>query len=76
VQQVNDRAFYKRGNQWIDSRLVNQAGAIGKPDRVVEIGSPEFTRLVDQLYQSNRQGCIALKGQILLQVAGQSVLVR
>ena len=76
VQQVNDRAFYKRGSQWIDSRLVDKADAVTKPDRVVEIGSSEFTRLVDQLSQENRQGCIALRGQILLQVGGQSVLVR
>jgi hypothetical protein len=76
VQQVNDRAFYKRGNTWVDSRLVGQQRAAIKPDRVVAIGSEEFRQLVDKLAASNRQGCVALKGEILLEVDGQKVLVR
>ena len=75
-QQVNDRAFYKRGNTWVDSRLVGQQRAAIKPDRVVAIGSEEFRQLVDKLAASNRQGCVALKGEILLEVDGQKVLVR
>ena len=76
VQQVNDRAFFKRGDTWVDSRLVGQQRAAIKPDRVVAIGSEEFRQLVDKLAASNRQGCVALKGEILLEVDGQKVLVR
>src|SRR5436190_10710408 len=35
VQQVNDRAFYRRGNRWVDSSLVDQATAT--PKRIVEV---------------------------------------
>jgi hypothetical protein len=31
VQQVNDRAFFKRGNRWVDSSLLDKADA--KPKR-------------------------------------------
>jgi Ca-activated chloride channel family protein len=78
VQQVNDRAFYKRGDRWVDSQLIGQQqqSAVVEPDRVVAIGSEEFGQLVDKLAAGNRQGCIALKGEILLEVDGQMVLVR
>jgi Ca-activated chloride channel family protein len=74
VQQVNDRAFYKRGNRWVDSALVDAPAAA--PRRVVEFGSEEFRRLASRLAEQGRQGCVALKGEILMQVDGETVLVR
>ncbi|MBI4658657.1 MAG: hypothetical protein HY735_07380 [Verrucomicrobia bacterium] len=71
---MNDRAFYKHGNQWVDSSLLDQAAS--PPRRVVEVGSAEFHRLVQRLSELNRQGCIALNGEILLNVDGETVLVR
>ena len=38
VQQVNDRAFYQRGNRWVDSRIVAQENEI-RPEKVIEFGS-------------------------------------
>jgi hypothetical protein len=73
VQQVNDRAFYRRGNQWVDSRIVNAAGA--GPNKVVRFGSPEFHDLTDRLAAQNRNGAISLDGDILMEVDGQRVLV-
>ena len=37
VQQVNDRAFYRRGNRWVDSRLVSRESEI-KPTKVSKFG--------------------------------------
>jgi Ca-activated chloride channel family protein len=74
VQQVNDRAFYKRGNRWIDSSLLDQASAT--PKKVVEVGSVEFQQLTRRLAAESRQGCISLNGEILLRVDGETVLVR
>jgi len=74
VQQVNDRAFFKRGNRWVDSSLVDKADA--KPKRVVEVGSEEFRQLAHRLAAQSRQGCVALNGEILLNVDGESILVR
>jgi Ca-activated chloride channel family protein len=74
VQQVNDRAFYKRGHRWIDSSLVDKSDT--PPRRVVEIGSDEFRQLAYRLAEQDRQGTIALHGEILMQVDGETILVR
>jgi len=73
VQQIADRAFFRRGTRWVDSRLVE---ATKKPDRVIEFGSDAFRDLVRRLTDENRQGCVALKGEILLELDGRSVLVK
>jgi Ca-activated chloride channel family protein len=75
VQQVNDRAYYKRGNRWIDSRLVNQPGS-AQPARVIEPGSREYDALVDRMVAENRNGSLALPGEKVMEVDGQTVLVK
>ena len=75
VQQVNDRAFYQRGNRWIDSRAVNRADA-AKAARVIEFGSEPFRQLLQRMVNEGRQGCLALDGEILLLVDGEPVLVK
>ena len=74
VQQVNDRAFFKRGNRWVDSSLVDKAEA--PPKRIVAVGSEEFRQLAHRLAAQSRQGCVALNGEILLNVDGESILIR
>lgn len=76
VQQINDRAFYHRNGRWIDSRLVGETASETTPRRVVEIGSAEFRRLAGRLAAENRQGTIALGGEVLLQVDGETILVK
>ena len=76
VQQVNDRAYFKRGKFWVDSTVAEGVAAAAKPDEVVEIGTPAFNKLVDDLAANNRLGCFALKGEILLNWGGKSILVK
>jgi Ca-activated chloride channel homolog len=73
VQQVNDRAFYRQGSRWVDSSITS---GNARPARTVEVGSEEFRRLVGELAGQNRAGCIALNGEILLRVNGETVLVK
>lgn len=75
VQQVNDRAFYNRNGRWVDSRVVEREKEI-KPTKVIEFGSEEFTRLAERLASEGRQGSISLKGEILLMVGNETVLVK
>ena len=75
VQQVSDRAYYKKGERWIDSKAPAETAA-APPDRVVEIGTPEFATLVDQLAASGRLSSLSLRGEILMELNGQRVLVR
>jgi hypothetical protein len=74
VQQINDRAYYYRGNRWVESGLLTDEATI-KPKRIIKIGTPEFIELVSKLAAGNRQGSIALGGDVLLVVDGEPVLV-
>jgi len=73
VQQVNDKAFYKRGNQWVDSSIVEKADA--KPKRVIQFGSEAYGKLVEKLASDGRNGCMAMKGDILMVIDGETILV-
>lgn len=75
VQQMNDRAFIKQGAQWIDTQLVARQAEVA-PDRVVEFGSQEHFDIVYALAEQNRQGCVALDGDILIEFNGENVLIR
>ena len=73
VQQCRDGALFNKDNRWTDA---NAAKAERSPDRTIEIGSAEFGHLVDELATDNRQGLLALRGELLLEHRGQLVLVR
>jgi len=75
VQQVCDLAFYKRRDGWVDSRLVTTAAEV-RPAKVITFGSPEFRDLAARLAREGRQGSIALRGDILMLVYGQPVLIK
>ena len=75
VQQISDRAFYRKGNRWVDSRIVEKESAT-KPTKVIEFGSEEFRKLVTMLAKQGRQGSVSLEGDILMVVKGEPVLVR
>jgi Ca-activated chloride channel family protein len=73
VQQMNDKAFFLRGNRWVDSRV---SSAALRPQRIVRIGSRELVDLAEQLAGDNRQGSLAFRGEILLEVNGEIILVQ
>ncbi|MEK7483915.1 MAG: VIT domain-containing protein [Planctomycetota bacterium] len=73
VQQVNDCTFYQKDGCWVDSRVVEKEQI--KATRTIILGSPEFYELVQKLVQQGRQGCIALRGNILLSVDGELILI-
>jgi Ca-activated chloride channel family protein len=74
VQQVNDQAFYQRGNRWVDSRLMEKERGL-RPQTVIRFGSGEFKRLAERLSKEGRQGSISLRGDILMVVDGKPVLI-
>jgi len=79
VQQLNDRAFFNNGGPWVESqvalRATNNKAAL-QPKRVIEFGSDEFMELAQTLAKEGRQGSISLRGEILLEVGKEVVLVR
>ena len=75
VQQINDLAYYRRANRWVDSRLVQKEAQI-KPAKVIQFGSKEYIELAEKLAKQNRQGSIAFAGDILLLIDGEPVLIK
>jgi len=73
VQQISDRAFFRKGKRWVDSRLLEHKG---EPDRTIGFGSEAFHELLQRLANTGQQGCISLRGEILLEVGGKSILVK
>jgi len=76
VQQINDRAYYRKNNRWVDSRLVNKKQSRIEPDKVIEFGTDEFFEFTERLAKDNRQGSIAVRGDVLLQVDGKTCLIK
>jgi Ca-activated chloride channel family protein len=74
VQQVANGSFYRRDNRWVDAAASERAKAV--PDRTVEVGSAEFNRLVERLVKEGRQSCFAMRGELLLKVGDETVLVK
>jgi Ca-activated chloride channel family protein len=75
VQQISDRTFYRRDNRWVDSRVLSDQEK-SEPTKVIEFGSPEFQKLAERLTKEGRQGCVSLRGETLLKVDSDTVLVK
>ena len=73
VQQICDRAFFKRGKSWIDGRLLRKAEF--QPKREVRLGSPEYQALLKKLMERGRQATLSLKGDILMKVDGEVIRI-
>lgn len=79
VQQVADRALFKRGVRWIDSRVVESSPDLARrlePDRVVEYGTDAHLALVHELAAEGRQSLLATGVEVLIRHGGENVLVR
>jgi len=79
VQQISGRAYFNNGGAWVESQVALKANgnkAALEPKKVVEFGSEEFMKLAHQLAGEGRQGSISLRGEILLEVGHEVVLVR
>ena len=73
VQQIADRAFFRRGNRWIDGRSV-VAGELDA-DVTITFGSDEYRKLLRTLIGEGRNGILSLEGEILVRIGGKNVLV-
>lgn len=73
VQQIGGSAFFKRGRRWVDGRIV--ATRNFEAQRTIQLGSPEYLKLVDELSRLGRAGCLSLEGEILLRHDGHTLKI-
>lgn len=73
VLNVANQSFFRRDEQWIDSRLVTRETLT--PTRRVEFGSQEYLDLAQRLARDGEQGILAQAGELVLMVDSDVVLV-
>lgn len=74
VQQVADRAFYRRRGGWVDSRIL-ESDAYTSPGVTIRFGTRQYMDLAYKLAKEGRQGCLAFRGDIVMLVGGEPVLI-
>lgn len=72
-QQVADRTLFRRQDRWVDGRILDQWQQA--PERTIAFASDEYFRLCERLARENRQGLLAMGGDVLLLLDNQRVLV-
>lgn len=75
VQQSNERAYYRKGNIWMDSSVVDKDQK-RKPDHTIEFGSKEYFTLADKLAATSRQSILAAGQDTMLMLDGELILVK
>ena len=74
VYQIHDLSFFKRGERWVDSQILDSA-TTETPDKTIEFGTREYDQFVRTLLTNHRLEVLALTGDILMQHAGSIVLI-
>jgi Ca-activated chloride channel homolog len=74
VQQVQDRALFKRNTRWVEGALLQKETE--PPEQTIEFASAEYFQLADELAVQNRQGILAQQGDVYLLHQGKRVLVK
>jgi Ca-activated chloride channel homolog len=74
VQQINGNTFYFANGRWIDSRLLKNQGEMKIKE--VEIGSPEYFKLVEELEKRNQQGAVSMPAATVMEMDGEAVMLK
>ncbi len=59
----------------MESRVLGAQEKV-QPRKTIAFDSDEFLKLAERLAGEGRAGCISLSGEVLLQVDGETVLVK
>ena len=73
VQQAADKAYYRRGNEWVDAAVARHPD---EPAEEIEVGSEKFNQLVDRLVATDRQSCLALGRNLDVEVDGNRYRIK
>jgi Ca-activated chloride channel family protein len=73
VQQVGRKTFYAKDGGWVDAEATAAPAAQAIP---IEIGSPEFFKLVDRLVALDQQSALALGSNTHLVIDGKFYQLR
>lgn len=75
VRQVADKAFYRKGNEWVDASLAGKEVTLDNA-HPVNVSSPEFKKIVTRLVADQRQSCLALGENIRVVIDDKTYLIQ
>lgn len=82
MQNVGPDTLYNQRSRWVDAQLVTldqnraEGEAIPEPDETVAFGSDRYFELASQLATQNRQGLMAVPGEVEILLDGKRILVQ
>ena len=77
MRQIADQTLFRRGGQWIDASLIEAVdGNNADVDEIIEFASERYFELAEELAAEDRQGLLALDGDVMLNRADRILLVR
>ncbi len=74
VQQLGNRAFYKRGGNWVDASVLTRGKQVTVDERVT-FGTPRFEQLFKQLLAEHNQAALALGDKTVIRVGGKTIQI-
>jgi len=82
IKQINAETYYFSAGRWIDAKIMDSLSKKGEkdkkdePDETIEFDTDAFYTLLDTLIEQNRQGVLAMGGDVYLSLKGKNVLVK
>ncbi|MFN0133755.1 MAG: VIT domain-containing protein [Phycisphaerales bacterium] len=75
VCQVADQTLFRRGQRWVDARIVQADKEKEAPEVTITFGTPAYTQLVDDLAARNQVALLAQGDECMLMYQGKRTLV-
>ena len=75
VRQVADKAFYRKGNEWVDASLAGKE-VTQESAELIQVSSPKFQQIVTRLVADRRQSCLALGENIRITIDDKTYLIQ
>lgn len=78
IQQKNDRAMFRKGVVWVDSKVFENvtSQALDAPaDITIPFGTDDYFALAHKLGKEGKSSVLSMNGKLLLWLDGKRVLV-
>lgn len=82
LQQIGPDTLYRQDARWVDARIITQDQALAEddprpePDETVAFATPRYFEIASALASQNRQGLMAVPGEVEIMLDGRRVLVQ
>ena len=82
LQQIGPDTLYRQDARWVDARIITQDQLLAEdeprpePDETVVFATPRYFEIASALSSQNRQGLMAVPGEVEIMLDGRRVLVQ